>query len=126
MKIGALSLVLLLVGAAPQPNPWRVWEYGLARACPSRHVELMGDGYYDDFLAAFDRSLRQGDRSRLAQTADLRRRCAHEEVGFSCEMVNTIRAAQQRGLLETMIAFGCRTVKCEEGAMCSRLPRGHL
>lgn len=117
-------LMLLLAGAAlPAQTAWEAWEHGLARTCPGRHVELMGDGGYLDFIAAFEATLPTSDRERLDKAADLERRCADEKMGFGCEMAGTIAAARDLGLLGRMIAFGCRTVKCEEGAICSRMPR---
>ena len=121
----ALSLLLFfpLTGAAIAPqSPWAAWEQGLGRACPSRHVEwISGDGSLD-FIAGFDTALSPDHRARLARAADLKRRCAQERNGFSCEMVGTIDAARRLGLLDEMIGFGCRTVQCEEAALCSRMP----
>ena len=44
---------LLLIAANSASSPWTAWEHELSRNCPGRHVELMGDGGYDEFLGAF-------------------------------------------------------------------------
>lgn len=115
-----VSLLLM----ANTSNPWTTWERELSRSCPGRHVELMGDGAYDEFLGAFYRTLTPTEKRRMSAVANYKRACATETNGFSCEMSRNISAAQKLGLLHKVVAFGCRTVKCEEGALCSQFPAG--
>lgn len=117
---------LILAGALtaqPQADYWEIWRAGLARECPARHVDRMGDGAYDEFLDAFDHSLSPMQSRAFRRVADIRRQCAGERLGFGCEMSRSLYAAQRLRLMRTMIAFGCRTVACEEAALCSRTPK---
>ena len=120
--VGPISL--LLMGANSASSPWTAWERELSRSCPSRHVELMGDGGYDEFLGAFYGTLTRTEKHRMNAAADIPKACAREKMGFGCEMSRNLYAAQQLGLLHKLVIFGCRTVKCEEGALCSQFPRG--
>ena len=115
---------LFLLGANSAPNPWIGWERELSRNCPGRHVEMMGDGGYDEFLGAFYKTLTPTERRRMDAAADVRKACASETMGFECEMSRNLYAAQKLGLLHKFVMFGCHAVKCEEGALCSQFPHG--
>ena len=125
MNKRALVLALMVLTAAhpDEPNPWQAWEVGSEQKCPGQHPEWMGDGGHDDFIASFEQSLSQDDRRRLTDVADARRQCANEQIGFTCEMGRELAGVQRLGMLDRLIDFGCRTVKCEERANCSRIPR---
>jgi hypothetical protein len=84
----------------------------------------MGDGGYDEFLGAFYKTLTAPEKRGMDAVVDYNKACASETIGFSCEMSRNIYAAQKLGLMHKLVAFGCRTVKCEEGALCSQFPRG--
>lgn len=122
MKYMLVASMLLVGAAGPQSDPWNAWEKGVARACPGRHVDWLSDAGNLNFIEAFSTSLAPADRTRLSKAADLEQRCAEEKMGFYCEMGGTIDAARRTGLLGRMIAFGCKTVKCEERSICSREP----
>jgi hypothetical protein len=117
-----IAITLLLVSSPVVADQWSAWEQGLRRACPARNVNLMGDGGYEEFIDAFYSTLSPRDQHRMDAVADTRRQCANEWGGFGCEMSRNLYAAQHLGLLQQMIRFGCRTVKCEEGALCSQFP----
>jgi hypothetical protein len=84
----------------------------------------MGDGAYDEFLDAFYKTLTPMEKRRMDELVNYRETCASETMGFGCEMSRNLYAAQKLGLLHKLVMFGCRTVKCEEGALCSQFPRG--
>jgi hypothetical protein len=84
----------------------------------------MGDGGYDEFLGAFYKTLTPTEKRRMDAVVDYDKTCASETMGFGCEMSRNLYAAQKLGLLHKLVMFGCRTVKCEEGALCSQFPRG--
>ena len=89
--------------------------------CPNRHERWKEEEEYDEFLHEFGKTLSQRLDRQWGIEADYARTCAGEAnggAGFSCEM-----AANKLGLLRQMIRFGCRTVKCEDLASCSRFPR---
>lgn len=115
---------LLLMAANSASDPWTAWEHDLSRSCPKRHVELMGDGGYDEFLGAFYKTLTPTEKRRMNAVVNYKKACASETMGFGCEMSRNLYAAQKLGLLDKLVKFGCHTVKCEEGALCSRFPRG--
>jgi hypothetical protein len=119
----ALAFLLLTAAHSGEANPWQAWAAGSEKKCPTQHPEWMGDGGYEDFILAFEQSLAENDRRRLIDVADARQQCASEQIGFTCEMGRELAAAQRLGLLDRLIEFGCRTVKCEEGAICTRMPR---
>ena len=83
----------------------------------------MGDGGYDEFLDAYEATLSYEQSQRFEYLANFKRQCARETAGLSCEMSRSLHAAQRLHLFYKMVAFGCRTVKCEEAASCSRFPR---
>ena len=115
-------MLLLLTGAGHRPDPWDDWTTTLHRECPSHNVEMMSDGGYLDFLDQFSRTLPRATRQRFDHVADIGRQCAKEQLGFYCEMGQSLYAAQKLGLMHKIVSFGCHTVKCEEAAICSRYP----
>lgn len=117
-------VALLVMSANSSPDPWIAWQHDLSRTCPKRHVELMGDGGYDEFLGAFYRTLPPTEKRCMDAAANYKESCAAETTGFGCEMSRNLYAAQKLGLLHKLVLFGCRTVKCEEGALCSEFPYG--
>jgi hypothetical protein len=121
-----LSTVALICLGAASPvhhDAWAKWRDGLARSCPARHVDRMGDGAYDEFLGAFHRTLSRNEQRQMQAYANYTKLCTHEQNGFACEMSINLEAAQRLGLLNKMVSFGCRTVRCEEGALCSSFPK---
>jgi hypothetical protein len=118
--------LLLLCAAAPAaaraPNAWESWEAALARDCPERHVDWVCDGCWDDLIAAFQATLPRRSAARVNAVADERRVRREERIGFSCEMGAYLKAWRRLGLLERFTRWGCKAVKCEEGALCSRFP----
>jgi hypothetical protein len=115
----------MLTAASRHVDPWDQWTAGLHRECPSRNVEMMGDGGYLEFIYAFALTLPRATSRRFDRVADIKKQCAKEKMGFGCEMYRTLYAAQRLGLMHKIVSFGCRTVKCEEGALCSQ-SRGRL
>jgi hypothetical protein len=117
-----LASLLLPTGTAHGATPFKTWTNGLHRACPSRNVELLSDGAYPDFLDGFAQTLPHDVARRFDRVADIRKQCATEQIGFYCEMDRSLYAAKRLGLMQKLVLFGCRTVKCEQAALCSRFP----
>jgi hypothetical protein len=121
--------LLLLLAAAPAgaraTDAWEAWEAALARDCPGRHVDWACDGCWDELIGAFEASLVRPAAARAEALADTRRACREERAGFSCEMGAYLRAWRRLGLLERFTRWGCKAVKCEEQANCSRFPGWH-
>jgi len=115
-----LALIFPALAFARTTNAWQAWEYELHRQCPSRHVEWIGDGGYDELLVEFDKTLPPHTRSRILNIAEkeMDRACAGTE-GFSCEMSEYLDIFQRLRLLTRFTRFGCTRVKCEEVAICS-------
>ena len=123
LRFGLLGPSLLVLTGATRPaDPWDAWTAALHRECPSHNVELMGDGGYLEFLEAFEPTLPPRTRKQFNRVADIPKQCAKEQIGFTCEMYRSLYAAQRLGLMHKIVSFGCREVKCEEGALCSRFP----
>jgi len=118
----AAPVLMLLTGATSTSDSWNEWTTALHRECPSRHVEMLSDGAVPDFLDQFSRTLPSATRKRFDRVADIRRQCAKEQLGFYCEMGQSLDAAQKLGLMHKLVSFGCDAVKCEEPALCSRFP----
>ncbi len=101
------TLVLTAALLSPAQNvhtrtdQWVAWRAGLARACPSQHVDLMGDGGYDEFLEAFDSTLSRKQWRAFVHVADIKRQCASEWGGFGCEMSRSLYAAQRLHLIHS-------------------------
>jgi hypothetical protein len=127
LRLNALWLVAAVAAvAAGAPSSaaasaWEDWIRGLNVACPERHVAWVADGGYSDLLGAYDATLPEAMRRRVSRTADAGRRCA-DTGGYMCEMAVTLDALEKFGLLRKFVAFGCRTVRCEEIAVCSEFP----
>ena len=128
MKTGISSFALLALAgpimscAHADIKAWQVWEQDLRRQCPSRHVEWVAGGGYDELLGAFESSLARHAQKRILQIVDYSHRCAGEEIGFACEMAISLDAFRKMGLLKRFVEFGCAHVKCEEAALCSKFP----
>ena len=118
-----ITPILMLLTAASSPSDaWHEWTTELHRECPSRNVEMMADEGFLDFLDQFSRTLPRSTRQRFDRVADIGRQCAKEQLGFYCDMGQSLFAAQKLGLMHKIVSFGCHTVKCEEPALCSRFP----
>ncbi|KQY31163.1 hypothetical protein ASD21_08965 [Caulobacter sp. Root1455] len=126
MRRTVLRLLLLALLTPSMANAgedgWAAWRAGLARTCPSHHVDWIADGSYDALLGAFNSTLDARTQAQVAAIADYDHRCAQETAGFSCEMGVHLDAFQRAGLLDRFVRFGCRTVRCEEQSLCSRFP----
>jgi hypothetical protein len=108
---------------ANPPCAWELWDRGLERSCPDRHVQWVADGGYLDLLAAFEATLPQQSQAQVRRGTDFKHRCASEEIGFACEMGVSLEMYRSLGLLDRFISFGCSHVRCEEPALCSQFPR---
>jgi len=125
-----IRTVLALIAAAFVPlyvvakdvDAWHLWEHELSQSCPNRHVEWVADGGYLDLLDAFEKSLPQELQVAVRKAAHLEDRCASEQIGFSCEMAWSLDAYRRLGLLSRFTQWGCKEVKCEEAALCSKFP----
>jgi hypothetical protein len=74
-------------------------------------------------VEAFGASLNERQRQQVAHVAGFRR-CADEGAGLGCEFTASLDAYKKLGLMHRFVRFGCAAVKCEEAAVCSRMPPG--
>ena len=98
----------------------RPWEAAVARQCPSRHLERMCDGCYDEFLGGFERTLPKATQSKITRLADYSHRCREEIAGFSCEMAVHVDAMKRLGVFERFVAYGCKQYTCSFAGHCTR------
>ena len=101
------------------------WEAAVARQCPSRHLEWMCDGCYDDFLDGFERTLPKATQSKIHKIADYSRRCREDVAGFSCEMAVHVDAMRRLGLFKRFVNYSCAEYSCSFAAHCTRT-NGHV
>ncbi len=94
------------------------WDAAVARQCPSRHFERMGDGLYDEIIGKFEGTLPSSEQSRISQIADYPHRCKSEIAGFGCEMAVHVDAMRRLGLLDRFVAYGCSHYTCPDVAYC--------
>jgi hypothetical protein len=127
-KPAILTLVLTLgFSATPAtlkadaPDAWKQWQVLLQRSCPNNHVDWTCDMCWTQLTGAFEDTLGASDQRKISRVRDFRG-CERERFGLSCEMGVSLKAYLQVGLLRRFAAFGCRAVKCEEPALCSRFP----
>ncbi len=98
----------------------RPWDIAVAKRCPSRHFEWMGEGLFDEIIGGFVRTLPRSEQSRITLIADYSHRCKSEEFGFSCEMAVYSDAMRRLGLLDRFAAYGCSHYICTDIAYCDR------
>ncbi len=98
----------------------RPWDIGVAKRCPSRHFEWMGDGLYDEIIGRFEMTLPRAEQSRIDRIADYSHRCKSEIAGFGCEMAVHVDAMRRLGLLDRFVAYGCAHYICTDVAYCDR------
>lgn len=118
------SLVLSIVPAslrADATDTWREWQVLLQKSCPKNHVDWACDSCWTQLTGAFEDTLGTSDRQKLSRVRDYHG-CEQEKIGLSCEMGASLEAYKRVRLLQRFVSFGCRAVKCEEVALCSRFP----
>jgi len=129
-----LIICIILAFAAPTladaSSPWvsSAWkEYNvlLAKQCPSRHVDLIVAGQYDNFLESFERGLSPAVQHKVAGIADtyMQRKCSGVQYGSSCNMATSLEAFRKLNLMHRFVAYSCHTVRCEDAGICSQFPR---
>ena len=118
-------VVLALVAATPaQASVLENWTEKLHARCPNAHADWIADSARPGLIAAFGQSLTANENARIDQIANPALRCRSETLGFACEMSAYLEAYEKTGLLDRFVTFDCRTVKCEDLALCSRTPPG--
>jgi len=105
-------------------DSWSAWGQLWRSECPSHHVDWMCGDCYLSVVEAFDATLSEVDQTRVLKIADTQRFCAGEAMGFGCETTRSLTAYQELGLMRRFAHFSCKVVKCEEAAICSRMPPG--
>jgi len=75
-------------------------------------------------VESFDATLTKAEFKKVQRIADIQRKCSDEQFGFYCEAARSFLAYKSLGLMPRFVLYGCRTIKCEEAASCSRLPAG--
>lgn len=121
-----LSLALALTAIPTssktiEAGSWRQWLDLLQQSCPENHVEWTCDSCWTQLTGAFEDNLGRSDRRKVSRVRDFRG-CEREKIGLSCEMGASLTAYLRTRLLQRFVVFGCRAVKCEEPALCSRFP----
>ena len=123
MRLGLLVAALTVSAtAADAQDIWRDWTRLTSVQCPSHHVDWMCGDCQLSVIEAFDQTLSERDQRQVVRVADLKRKCENEQMGFTCEFVESLEAYKKLGLMNRFVNFGCRAVKCEEAALCSRMP----
>jgi hypothetical protein len=127
-KPAILILVLSLVFSATptllkadDADAWKQWQVLLQRSCPNNHVDWTCDMCWTQLTGAFEDTLSASDQRKISRFRDFRG-CENEKIGLSWEMGASLKAYLQVGLLRRFAAFGCRAVKCEDFALCTRFP----
>ena len=115
---------LLVLAQAADASTWTEWERLCHEACPSHHVDWICGDCYLFLVENFDTTLSRNERLRVQRIADTRRRCADEVAGFSCEFSRSLAAYGRLNLLPRFVRYGCKSIRCEEAAICSRVPKG--
>ena len=116
--------MLFAAHSARAADAWGEWHELWRNECPSHHVESMCGDCYLNVIEAFEGTLSKKLAARVVEIADSHRRCATEEAGFSCEFSRSLIAYRDLGLMRRFAHFSCEAVKCEEVAVCSRMPPG--
>jgi len=116
-----LGLSLILASNATA-RPFDDWYRMTGRRCPSHHVEWICGDCQLSLVEAFDDTLSRAQKRNVAKIADINHACADESAGFSCEMAQSIHAYEKLGLMSRFVDYGCRHIRCEEAASCSKLP----
>lgn len=108
--------------ATAADDSWNRWERLSRERCPSHHVELICGDCYLFLVEDFDATLSKGQQSEVARIADTERKCAGEWGGFSCEASRSFLAYDRLGLMPRFVRYGCLRIKCQEAAICTRVP----
>ena len=119
--IAGLLLTFAISGHAAAPTIWNEYRDLLAKDCPSHHVDwIFFDGYID-LTEGFAQRFPPATSKAVEVIADIPHRCA-DVMGFTCTMERSLVAYKQLNLLGRFVKFACLKVKCEEPAVCSRVP----
>ena len=117
------GIVMLVAGPVRAASAWDDWAHRSDQQCPSKHVQWICNDCMFSLTEAFERTLTNAQMRRVSVLADDRRRCA-TTWGFFCQTKGSLDAYERLGLMTSFVRSGCRTVKCEEVAECSRYPPG--
>jgi hypothetical protein len=121
-----IGLFLALTPLARATPAWDNYNALLARQCPDRNVHFIPEDYYLALLNGFERTLSPSIRHAVRSHADIRHQCANEKMGFGCEMSRSLEAYRVMKLTHRFVAFACHSIRCEEGATCSQLPKARF
>lgn len=116
------ALALAFAAAAGPAAAWRLYDAKLASACPAHHVAWLCGDCAIELVEAFGATLPAPLAHRVVAVADTRHACAAEAIGVGCAVGRSLLAYRDLGLLDRFVAYGCRTVRCEEAALCRRYP----
>jgi hypothetical protein len=123
MMLAVLSAVVASsVLAASTDQAWRDWQRLSHGQCPTHHVEWVCGDCYLFLVEGFDATLTSAQQRNARRVADIARSCAKEQFGFGCEAGRSFLAYEELGLMPRFVHYGCRVIKCEEAAVCSRAP----
>ena len=126
-RVRLATILSLALSAAPTPiradeaNAWEQWHALLQKACPENHVDWACDTCWTQLTGAFEDTLSEAGRNKVTKNLSFQG-CEKEQIGLSCEMSAFLTAFEKAGFLPRFVRFGCRVVKCEEVALCSRFP----
>ena len=126
MRFAKLALVATAIGtlpvAAANADSWADWKRLSRERCPSHHVEWICGDCSLFLVEDFNATLSRPQQRSVERIADVRRGCAGEWGGFGCEASRRTTAYQKLGLMPRFVRYACRRIKCEEAAICSRVP----
>jgi hypothetical protein len=90
------------------------------RECPTNHLDWIPDGGYLEFLSDFIATLPKGiqNKDEAEASADIRRECSREEIGFYCESGVYRDTFQHLGLFHQFTAWACKHYACTDVALC--------
>lgn len=120
---GLKLLVVLATAMLPStpygPSDEAAWQRLLSARCPSHHIQSwMPEGNQVDLIDAFISSLPRAQQTRYAQRSVVRRTCASEVAGQSCEKIAELHGVRKLSLLAQFSDDACKRVICTEPAIC--------
>src|SRR5579884_1341138 len=123
-KLGAVGLLVATSMLSTSTGARDDWTQQSRAQCPSHHVELICGDCYLSLVESFDATLTKAEFKKVQRIADIHQKCSDEQFGFYCEAGRSFVAYKSLGLMPHFVRYGCRMIRCEEAASCSRLPPG--
>ena len=120
VTVAAAAAASLISGSTDRA--WHDWVRLSHEQCAARHVDWICGDCYLNLIDGFYSTLSLNEKQAVEHIADTSQQCATEKMGFECEAGRSFLAYRKLDLMHRFVRYGCRTVKCEYVASCSRLP----